>query len=607
MKILLQEKLLKISSPNKNVNFILLVIMGLCFTISCIRPDIEELPFIDVITRPPEKIQLGEDEDERVGLGCIKFTGELSQGLEELGKVGKLVDHGFIWSEQNIDLDVNSLGVMKLSLGRKTEGITFDTIMHNFPIDDQKYHVRAYAIFQLNSDSESRVVQGKIFQFDFEDDIFLTLGESHTVKNNTITVSAVIAGLQRFDTTLFSHGFIYSAINKKPEVDQEFTDTVDFGKVSIDYNFSALIDNLKFNTTYYFRAFAKTQNDYIYSDSIKEIQTLGGWNKFNNLPDSRNTPIIAQMDNRIYYGLGCLKNYTCDINAFQDDSLRLIWQFTLNESNDDWTNLPVSFNGFSRMGAVAFSINGITYVGLGRLDRTDGSHFYYNDFWRFDPSKGYWELAPIFKGKKRWLAVAFVLNGKAYVGTGEGESNGQTIYYNDFYEFDPEANAGNGEWTLIDSLPAYNRMNLDYAGRSGAIGFSIASQGKAYVGTGETLVGGTGGPDRLDDFWEFDGVTKTWKRLTGAQAFPGEARVGATTFTINDVGYIGIGRDDDLKDLQDFWRFDGTSWSQINDYLGPARWRAIGFSLGGKGYVGGGQNASSPPLNDMWVYTPDKK
>ncbi len=92
-----------------------------------------------------------------------------------------------------------------------------------------------------------------------------------------------------------------------------------------------------------------------------------------------------------------------------------------------------------------------------------------------------------------------------------------------------------------------------------------------------------------------------WKEQSD---FEGVARSSATAFSINDIGYIGLGYDGDER-RKDFWAYDPgrNSWTQVASFAGVARNSACGFGAAGKGFVGFGYNGESK-LNDFWQYDP---
>lgn len=86
-------------------------------------------------------------------------------------------------------------------------------------------------------------------------------------------------------------------------------------------------------------------------------------------------------------------------------------------------------------------------------------------------------------------------------------------------------------------------------------------------------------------------------------AFEGSAREYAVSFSIDTMGYVGLGDDGALKN--DFWAYDSKSdsWTQISDFEGTPRKAAVAFALAGKGYVGTGTDIDGR-TSDFWRYDP---
>lgn len=84
--------------------------------------------------------------------------------------------------------------------------------------------------------------------------------------------------------------------------------------------------------------------------------------------------------------------------------------------------------------------------------------------------------------------------------------------------------------------------------------------------------------------------------------FDGSARSSVSGFTIDNIGYMGIGYDGDDY-LTSFWAYDieGDYWSQKADFPGVARNAAVGFEIDGKGYIGSGYDGVDE-LNDFYTY-----
>lgn len=81
-----------------------------------------------------------------------------------------------------------------------------------------------------------------------------------------------------------------------------------------------------------------------------------------------------------------------------------------------------------------------------------------------------------------------------------------------------------------------------------------------------------------------------WEAVSG---YGGEKRYFGTAFVIDEVAYICCGRNNST-DLVDFWKFDGSNWTQLrdiadtdsdNDYdddYAITRSEAVSFVIGGR-------------------------
>ena len=282
--------------------------------------------------------------------------------------------------------------------------------------------------------------------------------------------------------------------------------------------------------------------------------------------------------------------------------------FTACHSNDDtwgdWSR-SFSFGGFPRTGAVTFTIDDVVYVGLGfniLLDQQDKT---LTDFWMYKDR--IWTQIADFPGEGRYGAVAFVVDGKAYVGTGYRPDQKTTTeqYFNDFYCYDPSTN------TWSDVPVTY--LPDGAVARRDAVAFSL--KGKGYVGTGIAK-----GAQVIKDMYCFDGTNWT------SVGFPGDARCGASAFVIGNKAVICLGAgatsgnyrydvlvyDGDLEDVNNPTRAwitdrhalvdkDGIGWD--NDYNRIPRAYAVAFTSNRdgkmKGYIATGTGNYS---NTCWEY-----
>ena len=239
------------------------------------------------------------------------------------------------------------------------------------------------------------------------------------------------------------------------------------------------------------------------------------------------------------------------------------WSKNCNNANLGAATLPANqlsniaeFPGDGRQAAIAFSLNGKGYVGLGV-----GPNGYLNDFYQYDPATNVWSQKANFGGTGRYGAVAFVINDTAYVATGDDGSRKK-----DFWKYD----ATNDVWIQKTDFPGLNRKN--------AVAFTINNKG--YICTGSTSSGDT------NDLWEYDPTNGLWNQRQGT---PGTGRYSAVAFAANGFGYVGGGYGNAY-----FFQFDpgasgsSGSWSSIT--LAGDCTNGLGFSVGSIGYVCGGDD-----------------
>ncbi|WP_143307855.1 Kelch repeat-containing protein [Chitinophaga vietnamensis] len=190
---------------------------------------------------------------------------------------------------------------------------------------------------------------------------------------------------------------------------------------------------------------------------------------------------------------------------------------------------------------------------------------------------GNWIKRSEFEGVARSGAASFVIDNKAYVGTGFDGTN----RLQDFWVYDVDLN----QWT--------QRAAFTGSGRNGAVGFAAA--GKGYVGTGYD------GQNRLNDFYQYDPAANTWTRKAD---FAGTARFGAVSFALKDQGYIATGYDGNW--LKDNWRYDpGTNtWTQAESLNSGKRQDASSFVINNRAYVCMG-TANSTFITDFYAYDAD--
>ena len=99
--------------------------------------------------------------------------------------------------------------------------------------------------------------------------------------------------------------------------------------------------------------------------------------------------------------------------------------------------------------------------------------------------------------------------------------------------------------------------------------------------------------------------------FTPQKSLPGNGRSSAVAFSVNEKGYVALGRDSLHNPLNDCWEYDPESdaWTQRKPFPGVGRVKAIVVALNGKAYLGLGFNPkylvytdTSAYLKDFWMY-----
>ncbi|MEM9328117.1 MAG: galactose oxidase [Bacteroidota bacterium] len=268
-----------------------------------------------------------------------------------------------------------------------------------------------------------------------------------------------------------------------------------------------------------------------------------------------------------------------------DDYLLDFWRY--DPSRNFWQEIA-PFPGVGRISAVAFSTDGKGYVGTGFNDELEIEEL--GDFWSYDPETDTWAEVAAFGGGERYSAVAFELNGLGYVGTGYDGS-----YLKDFWRYDPSTNA----WTQSLSLFGSKRESA----------FAFVMEGRAYVGSG------LNNDQFINDFWAFDPETEDWIDLSIEdddddhfdEFILAMRRHDAVAFVMDDLAFIGTGRSSAY--LSDFTSYDPltNTWEDdITPFEGLPRGAAIAFVINGQAYVTTGRSASSRH-DDIWAFRPNEE
>ncbi len=247
----------------------------------------------------------------------------------------------------------------------------------------------------------------------------------------------------------------------------------------------------------------------------------------------------------------------------------------LAQTENFWTKKN-DFTGLKRERAVSFVINDKAYVGTG----VDTAEMVFNDFWEYEPATDTWSQVASLPAAPRRNASAFAIGSKGYVGVGmsDADANLGTVL-SDFWEYTPATNS----WVQKASYPSTPVYF--------ATAFNIGDYG--YICCGKR------GPNwYTTELWRYDPQTDSWASRT---SFPGGVRYQLTSFVVNNSAYVGLGTDQDLY-RNDIWEYKPSQdqWTQKADLPGSERASTHAFGIGNYGYVCMGANGGL--LDDLWEY-----
>jgi len=282
--------------------------------------------------------------------------------------------------------------------------------------------------------------------------------------------------------------------------------------------------------------------------TVKEGAGIGTFNGM-----ARDGAVSFTIGDVVYVGSGYNNN----------GALKDFWKYS--KENNTWVQIA-DFAGAARTNAVAFTLNGKAYVGLGHPDYLSSP---FKDFYEYDPSTNQWtKCANDFGGTARSGAVCFVIENKAYVGTG-ADSNGTT---KDFWSFDGT------NWTQLLSK---------FSGEERSSATSFVINNKAYISGG--FYDGSYFM-QLSDIQEYDPATDTWTEKEYADGLNLSIN-GATAFTYNGIGYICYGNKKNVISYDPVTNKIENMGDEFN--FGNNRDNPISFLFQGIPYVGLGSNGLS--------------
>jgi len=293
----------------------------------------------------------------------------------------------------------------------------------------------------------------------------------------------------------------------------------------------------------------------------------GNWIKQSDFEGfKRGDAVSFVIDGKVFFVSG--------YNSNEDEEyMKDFWSY--DPKQDYWTRLP-DFPGEARGGAIAFTINGKGYFGIGYNGKEK-----LKDFWEFDPTTNSWTRKADFGGSARYGAVGFALLNKGFIGTGDDGSENR-----DFWEYDPALD----QWSQIASVGGSKRQD--------AMTFTIND--KAYV------CGGTNNGVYLTDLWQFDPQSGEWTQKGDIDANDDWTikRSGACAFTLGSKSYICLGYYS-TGIRNDVWEYDPTAdtWTRKYDFEGTGRQKAVSFVVNNHAYIALGKS-STYFFDDVWEFRP---
>lgn len=298
-------------------------------------------------------------------------------------------------------------------------------------------------------------------------------------------------------------------------------------------------------------------------------------------------------------------------------------QFTTDSPVDLWVGgtmqeAPADFPDNEFRSGTAFTYDGYLFVTQGRDEGPLGTQIVIE---RYDPVSNTWDepyrTEPIAQTENFTSAVSFVIE-KVDIGNnikhdcvfiGLGITDNPDEANAEFYRLDLEANSdeplGNrGEWVNITS--SFDAEQFPGLGVEDAVAFSI--NGIGYVGLGTTGYAN----DVIASFFKYDPSDRdlghAYGKWTQLQDFPGGPRTKAVCFKLGDNVYISCGMNDNGDYKNDLWMCsqstgDNLIWKQRAAFPGTPRIDAVAMTIGENGYIGTGLDADSA-RSDFWRYNP---
>jgi N-acetylneuraminic acid mutarotase len=177
-----------------------------------------------------------------------------------------------------------------------------------------------------------------------------------------------------------------------------------------------------------------------------------------------------------------------------------------------------------------------------------------------------WKQLTNFGGAKRCRATCFCLNGKIYVGHGEGRDP-----YDDFWEYNPVSD----QWQRLGNCPKTNPL----------VYFSIGNKGYVVYYM----------QNNMSALWEYDAITNEWIQKTNLP--DGLSTAYLFSFASNSKGYVGKSGS--------LWEYNpqNDTWTEKQS-ISIATCESRGVCINNKGYIfaGGISTGNGSSADVVWEY-----
>ncbi len=126
------------------------------------------------------------------------------------------------------------------------------------------------------------------------------------------------------------------------------------------------------------------------------------------------------------------------------------------------------------------------------------------------------------------------------------------------------------------------------------------------------IYGGTNGLDLFNTTWKYNSVKDSWEQAATASTITPKGRIGAVSFVVDDIAYVGLGVTNVIENMYDstFYKYESNRWKKCDQaFPGASRKDAIAFTLqvgpgttNKRAFVGFGITQNGTELNDLYMY-----